>query len=113
MPQNGFQNGIPDISALFVVSDGSAFGVLKALHELGIRVPEDLSVLGFGNSLGEEYALTSVFTPRSEMACDILDIIEDRLRHRMELPGHVEVSPVVVERKSVKKLTSQPKEVAI
>lgn len=108
-----FQNGIPDISALFVVSDGSAFGALKALHELGIRVPEDLSVLGFGNSFGEEYALTSVFTPRSEMACDILDIIEDRLRHRMELPGHVEVSPVVVERKSVKKLTSQPKEVAI
>ena len=108
-----FRDGVPDISALFVVSDESAVGAIRALNELGIRVPEDLSVLGFGNSIGEEFGLTSVCTPRPEMARDIIDIVEDRLQQRMRLPGHVEVFPVVVDRSSVKKLSPQPEEVAI
>lgn len=108
-----FRGGVPDISALFVVSDGSAAGALQALDELGIRVPEDLSVLGFGNTLGAESGLSSVYTPRSEMACRIFDIIEDRLRHRRKLPGHIEVSPVVAERTSVKKFSPKQEEMAI
>lgn len=37
----------PDVTALLCVTDGMASGVLRALRELGIRVPQDMSVTGF------------------------------------------------------------------
>jgi DNA-binding LacI/PurR family transcriptional regulator len=40
----------PDIDALFVADDPMAIGALRALEELGRRVPDDLPVIGYGNS---------------------------------------------------------------
>lgn len=42
------KNGL-NFSALFCDSDLGCLGVLKACHNLGIRVPEDLSIIGFDN----------------------------------------------------------------
>lgn len=38
-----------DFSAIFATTDPQAIGVLKALHEADIRVPEQVSVVGFDN----------------------------------------------------------------
>lgn len=35
--------------AIFTVNDNTATGVIKSLHELGIRIPGDVSVVGFSN----------------------------------------------------------------
>lgn len=40
----------PDLDAVFVASDLMATGVLRALRRTGRRVPEDVAVIGFGNS---------------------------------------------------------------
>jgi len=40
----------PDLDAVFVASDLMATGVLRALRRAGRRVPEDVAVIGFGNS---------------------------------------------------------------
>ncbi|WP_168712655.1 LacI family DNA-binding transcriptional regulator [Streptomyces sp. A0958] len=50
-PASGYRNGlivgrIPDATAVFVASDEMAFGVIRALTELGRRVPEDVSLVG-------------------------------------------------------------------
>lgn len=50
-PASGYQNGLilgrmPEVTAILVASDEMAFGVLRALNELGRRVPEDVSVVG-------------------------------------------------------------------
>ncbi|MGO4890659.1 LacI family DNA-binding transcriptional regulator [Anaerobacillus sp. MEB173] len=36
-------------TAIVCASDYLAFGVMKAAHEFGIRIPEDLSIIGFGD----------------------------------------------------------------
>lgn len=39
----------PDIEAVFCVSDVSAFGAVMECHRLGIKVPDDVGIIGFGN----------------------------------------------------------------
>ncbi|HEY3481785.1 MAG TPA: substrate-binding domain-containing protein, partial [Streptomyces sp.] len=50
--ESGYRAGLqlagePDCTAVFVSNDQMALGVLRALHEAGRRVPEDVSVVGF------------------------------------------------------------------
>lgn len=62
--------------AVFVVSDRTALGVLRGLHECGVRVPQDVAVLSFDGSWESAYAwpgLTSVRQPIEEMAAAAVD----------------------------------------
>lgn len=44
----------PDVTAIFAASDHSAWAACRAAQRLGRRVPQDLSILGFGNlTLGQ------------------------------------------------------------
>ena len=46
----------PDVTAVFAMSDVMAIGAIRALRDLGYRVPVDVSVIGFdGTSLAEYY----------------------------------------------------------
>lgn len=48
-------------SAVFCASDEMAIGTILAARELGLRVPEDISVIGIdGHELGEAFGLTTV-----------------------------------------------------
>lgn len=56
--------------ALFCASDSIAVGALDALHELGLRVPEDVALVGFDNRHFSQYQrppLTTVKLPLVEM----------------------------------------------
>jgi len=57
-------------TAVICVNDMMAIGVMKALREKGLRVPEDVSVTGFDNIRLAEYcepSLTTVHIPRDEI----------------------------------------------
>ena len=46
----------PDVTAVFAMSDVTAIGAIRALRDRGLRVPEDISVIGFdGTTLAEYY----------------------------------------------------------
>ena len=56
--------------AIFTTSDPKAFVVMHALHDMGVRIPEDVSVLGFDNvSLSSmvEPPLSTVAQPLYDM----------------------------------------------
>ena len=69
--------GLPDPpSAIFAASDLQAIGVLKAAERLGLRVPQDLAVVGFDDvDLAEIVGLTTIRQPLREggaLAADLL-----------------------------------------
>ena len=57
-----------DIDCVFCVSDSPAFGVLTALREQGIQVPNDVGVAGFGNFEVSRYAIPSITTVKVDPA---------------------------------------------
>lgn len=53
--------------AVFCVSDRTAFGALQAIHEAGLRVPDDVAVVGFDNVAQSSHTtppLTTVHVPK-------------------------------------------------
>jgi LacI family transcriptional regulator len=58
----------PPPTAIFASNDQTAMGVFQAAHERGMRIPEDLSVIGFDNISESKYmGLTTVDQFISEM----------------------------------------------
>ncbi|GII81795.1 transcriptional regulator [Sphaerisporangium rufum] len=58
-------------TAIFAGNDGQAVGVYHAAHEAGLRIPEDLSVIGFDDMPPLRWAippLTTIRQPLTEMA---------------------------------------------
>ncbi|MCM1539870.1 MAG: LacI family DNA-binding transcriptional regulator [Blautia sp.] len=64
------QDGKLAFDGLFCVTDGVADYVLKVLHRLGQRVPEDVQLIGFDGTkdLGGEYVCSTIVQPVSEIA---------------------------------------------
>lgn len=88
-PESGYRNGLllgrmADVTAVFVSSDEMAFGVIRALAELGHRVPEDVSVVGMDDIALAPYStppLTTIRQPFEEMGRiavqHVLSLIDD------------------------------------
>jgi LacI family transcriptional regulator len=65
-------------TAIFAANDQSAFGVISAARELGIRIPDDLSVVGFDNIPEAAYsqpALTTVDQFVAEMGYAAIQLL--------------------------------------
>lgn len=52
----------PDITAFFCASDMMAIGTMKAVNDLGYRIPDDISVIGFDNIPLSEYTTPPLTT---------------------------------------------------
>jgi DNA-binding LacI/PurR family transcriptional regulator len=54
----------PEVTAVFAASDEMAMGAMLAAQDAGLRVPEDLSIIGVdGHELGEVVGLTTISQP--------------------------------------------------
>ena len=56
------------VTAVFVGNDQMALGLLKALHEAGISVPDDVSVVGFDDIPEAAYLVPALTTVRQDFA---------------------------------------------
>jgi LacI family transcriptional regulator len=77
-------------SAVFVAGDVMALGALRALARLGVRVPDDLSLVAFGNPDGVRYATPATTTIDLPVAAAGRVAVELALR-RMQRPEEKEV----------------------
>ncbi|MBX2839301.1 MAG: LacI family DNA-binding transcriptional regulator [Gammaproteobacteria bacterium] len=57
-----------DTDCIFCVSDSPAFGVLTALQEKGIKVPDKVGIAGFGNFEVSRYSTPSITTVKVDPA---------------------------------------------
>jgi DNA-binding LacI/PurR family transcriptional regulator len=63
-------------SAVFAASDTHAVGVIKAAHELGLKVPENLSVVGYDDIRDAEYLdITTIHQPLFESGVESVNIL--------------------------------------
>ncbi|GED90210.1 LacI family DNA-binding transcriptional regulator [Streptomyces sp. 6-11-2] len=107
-PASGYRNGlvlgrIPDVTAVFVASDEMAFGVIRALHELGRRVPDDISVVGVDDIALAEYcspSLTTVAQPFTQMGALAVSHLMRHLENPDAAPEPASVEPALVVRAS-------------
>lgn len=81
-------------SAVFCANDATAIGAVKALQEQGIRVPEDVSVIGIDDIEMTRYftpMLTTVHIPISELGKQAAKILIDRIQWGHTLPVKIEL----------------------
>lgn len=70
----------PDLTAIFAVSDVMAVGAIRALHDLGRRVPDDISVVGYDGIDISGYTVPRLTTVRQNVAALAERGVDDLLR---------------------------------
>ena len=90
-------------TALFAYNDISAIGSIWAIKEAGLRVPEDISVVGFDDIPGAAYAnpgLTTVRQPLVRMGQIAAQTVVDEIEGRGEYVQEIAIVPEFVVRES-------------
>lgn len=91
------------ISSIITAEDILAVGALKKLQEIGVRVPEDISVIGYNNSLISRCTTPELTTIDNKVESisslaikTLIDVIEDK-----NVPAKTVISPELIIRKTV------------
>ena len=84
----------PDLTAIFALSDMMAIGAIRALRDRGLRVPEDVSVMGFDGLAIGQFSVPRLTTVKQDTGL-IAQRGADILLERMErtLPPVWETAP--------------------
>lgn len=75
-------------TAIFAASDPIAIGALRALHEAGVKIPKEMSVIGFDNIDESNYTfppLTTVFVPTYEIGSTGMRMLHDAWKRNENL----------------------------
>jgi DNA-binding LacI/PurR family transcriptional regulator len=90
-------------TALFAYNDISAIGAIWAFREAGLRVPEDVSVLGFDDIPASAYnnpGLTTVRQPLERMGRIAAKTVIDQIEGNSEYVAEIAIEPELVVRDS-------------
>ena len=92
-----------DFTALFAFNDISAIGAIRALLDHGLRVPQDVSVVGFDdiqNAAFQNPRLTTVRQPLRRMGELAAETLLQRINGAKSYPKVIAVEPELVVRES-------------
>ncbi len=97
------------VTAIVCGSDVMALGVIRAARAAGLRVPDDLSVVGSDDSLMTEFTdppLTTVRQPAATLASAACRSLIDQISGHAATPGDVVFQPELVVRGSTAKVAA-------
>jgi len=101
----------PEVTALFCQSDLAAVGAMRAVLEAGLRVPEDVAIVGFDGDPWTEVlpiTLTTVIQPVEELCSRTAEMVTARVGGDDKSWQRIAVSPRLVVRESCGATGQQP-----
>lgn len=106
--EHGYQSvmemvDVKKYTALLCGDDMVAFGAIAALKQRGVRVPEEMAVIGFDNvplSAFFDPTLTTVNYPMREMGSKAFELLYERIKKRRKRAQHLLLSANLVVRQS-------------
>jgi LacI family transcriptional regulator len=90
-------------TAIFCANDLMAVGCYEALRELGLRIPDDVAVMGYDDREIAQHLhppLTTVLLPHFEMGTIAAELLLDAVARPARRPEHIKVECPIVKRKS-------------
>ncbi|MDF4361089.1 substrate-binding domain-containing protein, partial [Vibrio parahaemolyticus] len=94
-------------SSIFVSNDMMAMGVINAANELDIKVPDDLSIIGYDDIHIAKFmspSLTTIHQPKYRLGQAAVETLVRRLDDKSNEAQVVQLEPTLVVRNSVKLL---------
>jgi LacI family transcriptional regulator len=88
----------PQIDGVFTVNDFTAIGAMKALKQMGRRIPEDIAVIGFTNSVSATFTdptLSSVDQHGTEVGREATKLLLKRLREEQLEEDHTPQTRII------------------
>lgn len=95
-----------DITAIFAISDVMAVGCAKAIYDKGLKLGEDISLIGFDGMDITEFntpAITTIVQPRTRMAEMSVELLVELIEKKTD-NKHIVLDTELVERESCKNL---------
>jgi LacI family transcriptional regulator, galactose operon repressor len=93
----------PRVDAVFAANDPAAIGAMKAIWDSGLRVPDDIAIVGAGDiTFGDllRVPLTTVSWSREDQGRAAAELLLDRLGEPAARPQRVVIPPHLVVRRS-------------
>lgn len=92
-------------TALLSFNDMAAIGAVRAFHDADLRVPQDVSVIGFDDIKGAAFmnpSLTTIRQPLYSMGQLAAKVLLDRIRGTAEHPQEIAMEPELIIRESTR-----------
>ena len=96
-----------DYTAIFASTDSNALGIMKAADEMGIAIPDRLSLIGFDNipaTALPRIDLTTIEQPQKAMAIQAVDMLLDKIERGTQGYVHQIMTPSLVQRGTCRSL---------
>jgi len=93
----------PDITAVFACNDLMAMGAITALRSRGLRVPDDISMIGFDDipyAVTTWPPLTTIAQPVEKIGTRAVSLLLERVAEPAAHSRREVLMPVLVERES-------------
>ncbi|PKM64606.1 MAG: LacI family transcriptional regulator [Firmicutes bacterium HGW-Firmicutes-20] len=94
------------VSSIFAANDMMAFGVYQAAFSMALRIPQDLSVIGFDDVSFASVVtpgLTTIHQPMSQVGIDCVGMLVDMIEARKTTETSKQYSPTLIVRGSTLK----------
>jgi DNA-binding LacI/PurR family transcriptional regulator len=98
-----------NFTGVMTFNDAVAYGVYKAASHLALRIPQDISVIGFDDNPLSAFSLpplTTIYLPREKIAGSIIEILHNVLLHNDQEIYNFFLEPYLVSRDSVNDLNN-------